>query len=448
MLSLAYLMNLNLTQHLAMTITTLTTHNRREMVQHSLAIARESASVFTAIYAESALAAASHADVLRVTGHALSPIAGLPVSVKDLFDIEGEITLAGSVALRDTAPAQVDATVIARLRSAGAAVVGKTNMTEFAYSGVGLNPHFGTPGNPADPTRIPGGSSSGAAVSVAIGSCVAAIGSDTGGSVRIPAALCGLVGFKPTMRRVPTTGALPLAPSLDSIGPIARTVRDCLLMDSLIADQPLVTHAVELAGLRLAIPEDIVLDDVDDTVAKAFTAALSKLSAAGVHITEIPLPMLAEAKDLYLISPYEAYPWHKELLKTRSNEYDPRVVKRILLGAEATEADRDRLKQARAQWQARLEKAISGYDAIVMPTVPIVAPKIDTLNASETSFFEANRLLLRNPSVINLLDGCSISLPIHRPGDLPVGLMLACTAMSDARLLSIATVIESHLAGV
>jgi len=447
-LSLAYLMNLNLTQHLAMTITTLTTHNRREMVQHSLAIARESASVFTAIYAESALAAASHADVLRVTGHALSPIAGLPVSVKDLFDIEGEITLAGSVALRDTAPAQVDATVIARLRSAGAAVVGKTNMTEFAYSGVGLNPHFGTPGNPADPTRIPGGSSSGAAVSVAIGSCVAAIGSDTGGSVRIPAALCGLVGFKPTMRRVPTTGALPLAPSLDSIGPIARTVRDCLLMDSLIADQPLVTHAVELAGLRLAIPEDIVLDDVDDTVAKAFTAALSKLSAAGVHITEIPLPMLAEAKDLYLISPYEAYPWHKELLKTRSNEYDPRVVKRILLGAEATEADRDRLKQARAQWQARLEKAISGYDAIVMPTVPIVAPKIDTLNASETSFFEANRLLLRNPSVINLLDGCSISLPIHRPGDLPVGLMLACTAMSDARLLSIATVIESHLAGV
>lgn len=448
MLSLAYLMNLNLTQHLAMTITTLTTHNRREMVQHCLAIARESASVFTAIYAESALAAASHADVLRVTGHALSPIAGLPVSVKDLFDIEGEITLAGSVALRDAVPAQADATVIARLRSAGAAVVGKTNMTEFAYSGVGLNPHFGTPGNPADPTRIPGGSSSGAAVSVAIGSCVAAIGSDTGGSVRIPAALCGLVGFKPTMRRVPTTGALPLAPSLDSIGPIARTVRDCLLMDSLIADQPLVTHAVELAGLRLAIPEDIVLDDVDDTVAKAFTAALSKLSAAGVHITEIPLPMLAEAKDLYLISPYEAYPWHKELLKTRSNEYDPRVVKRILLGAEATEADRDRLKQARAQWQARLEKAISGYDAIVMPTVPIVAPKIDTLNASETSFFEANRLLLRNPSVINLLDGCSISLPIHRPGDLPVGLMLACTAMSDARLLSIATVIESHLAGV
>ncbi len=436
------------THHPVMTINTISTHNRREMVQQSLVIAREANAVYTAIYAESALAAASHADVLHVTGQSISPIAGLPVSVKDLFDVEGEVTLAGSTALRDAAPAKADASVVARLRAAGAALIGKTNMTEFAYSGVGLNPHFGTPGNPADPTRIPGGSSSGAAVSVAIGSCVAAIGSDTGGSVRIPAALCGLVGFKPTMRRVPTTGAFPLAPSLDSVGPIARSVRDCLLIDSLIADQPLRTHAVELAGLRLAIPEDIVLDDLEDSVAKAFTAALSKLSAAGVHITEIPLPMLAEAKDLYLISPYEAYPWHKELLKTRSGEYDPRVVKRILLGAQASEADRERLLQTRALWKERVEHAIGGYDAIVMPTVPIVAPKIDTLNASETSFFEANRLLLRNPSIINLLDGCAISLPIHRSGDLPVGLMLACTAMSDARLLSIATAIEVHFSAV
>jgi len=427
------------------TITSMTLENRREIVQQSLTIARGSKSVYTVIYADSALAAASHADVMRVTGQMLSPIAGMPVSVKDLFDVEGEVTLAGSIALRDAAPAKADATVVTRLRSAGAALIGKTNMTEFAYSGVGINPHFGTPSNPADPSRIPGGSSSGAAVSVAIGSCVAAIGSDTGGSVRIPAALCGLVGFKPTMRRVPTNGALPLAPSLDSIGPIARTVSDCLLIDSLIADQPLTTHALDLAGLRLAIPEDIVLDDLDYAVAKAFTAALSKLSAAGVQITEIPLPMLAEAKELYLISPYEAYPWHKELLSKRANEYDPRVVKRILLGAEASQTDRDRLQQTRAQWQTRVEQAIAGYDALVMPTVPIVAPKIDALNASETNFFEANRLLLRNPSIINLLDGCAVSLPIHRTGDLPVGLMLASPAMSDAHLLSIALVVERHL---
>ena len=427
------------------TITSMTLENRREIVQQSLTIARGSKSVYTVIYADSALAAASHADVMRVTGQMLSPIAGMPVSVKDLFDVDGEVTLAGSIALRDAAPAKADATVVTRLRAAGAALIGKTNMTEFAYSGVGINPHFGTPGNPADTSRIPGGSSSGAAVSVAIGSCVAAIGSDTGGSVRIPAALCGLVGFKPTMRRVPTNGALPLAPSLDSIGPIARTVSDCLLIDSLIADQPLTTHALDLASLRLAIPEDIVLDDLDDAVAKAFTAALSKLSAAGVQITEIPLPMLAEAKELYRISPYEAYPWHKELLSKRANEYDPRVVKRIRLGAEASQADRDRLQQTRAQWQTRVEQAIAGYDALVMPTVPIVAPKIDALNASETNFFEANRLLLRNPSIINLLDGCAVSLPIHRTGDLPVGLMLASPAMSDAHLLSIALVVEDHL---
>ena len=428
-----------------MSITSITTENRREIVQQSLAIARDSNAVYTAIYAESALAAASHADVLRVTGQTLSPIAGLPVSVKDLFDVEGEITLAGSIALRDAPAAKADASVVARLRAAGAAIVGKTNMTEFAYSGVGLNPHFGTPGNPADPTRIPGGSSSGAAVSVGIGSCVAAIGSDTGGSVRIPAALCGLVGFKPTMRRVSTHGALPLAPSLDSIGPIARTVKDCLLIDSLIADQPLTLHPIELAGLRLTVPEDIVLDDLDDSVAKAFTATLSKLSAAGVQIKEIPLPMLAEAKELYLISPYEAYPWHKELLSKRSGEYDPRVVKRILMGAEASQADRERLLQTRAEWKARLEKATEVFDAMVMPTVPIVAPKIDALNASETNFFEANRLLLRNPSIINLMDGCAISLPIHRAGELPVGLMLACSAMSDARLLAIAEMVERQL---
>jgi Asp-tRNA(Asn)/Glu-tRNA(Gln) amidotransferase A subunit family amidase len=247
------------------------------------------------------------------------------------------------------------------------------------------------------------------------------------------------------MRRVSTHGALPLAPSLDSIGPIARTVNDCLLIDSLIADQPLTLYPIELAGLRLAVPEDIVLDDLDDSVARAFTATLSKLSAAGVQIKEIPLHMLAEAKELYLISPYEAYPWHKELLSKRSAEYDPRVVKRILMGAEASQADREQLLQTRVEWKARLEKATKGFDAMVMPTVPIVAPKIDALNASETNFFEANRLLLRNPSIINLMDGCAISLPIHRPSELPVGLMLACSAMSDARLLSIAALIERQL---
>ncbi len=428
-----------------MPITSLNTQNRRELMQASLNIARESTSVYTQLYADAALAAAAHADVLRVTGQQSSPLAGLPVSVKDLFDVAGEPTLAGSVALRDAAPASTDAVVVSRLRAAGAAIIGKTNMTEFAYSGVGINPHYGTPANPVDPSRIPGGSSSGAAVSVAIGSCVAAIGSDTGGSVRIPAALCGLVGFKPTMRRVPTTGALPLAPSLDSVGPIATCVEDCLLLDSLIADQPLQVADITLNGLRLAIPEDLVLDDVDDAVARAFTTAISKLSAAGAQIVEVPMKMLSEARELYLISPYEAYPWHKSLLAARASDYDPRVVARIQMGAEASADDLRRVLQARDAWRTGLEQLLRGYDAMVMPTVPIVAPRTEALIASDETFFEANRLLLRNTSIINLLDGCAISVPCHRAGELPVGLSIASVAMSDLRVAAMALAIEPLL---
>jgi Asp-tRNA(Asn)/Glu-tRNA(Gln) amidotransferase A subunit family amidase len=429
-----------------MPIISLNTQNRRELMQASLAVARESSSVYTQLYADAALAAAAHADVLRVTGQHSSALAGLPVSVKDLFDVAGETTLAGSVALRDAPPAASDAVVVARLRAAGAAIIGKTNMTEFAYSGVGINPHLGTPANPADPTRIPGGSSSGAAVSVAIGSCVAAIGSDTGGSVRIPAALCGLVGFKPTLRRVPVQGALPLAPSLDSVGPIAATVDDCLLIDRVIADDPLELPAMELAQLKLAIPEDVVLDAVDSQVAKAFTAAVSRLSAAGAQIVEVPMRMLAEAKDLYLISPYEAYPFHEALLSQRKHEYDPRVVSRILLGANATDEDKDRLRRARESWRKGLEDVLAGYDAMIMPTVPIVAPTTEALLASDEAFFDANRLLLRNTSIINLLDGCAISIPCHREGDLPVGFSLASSALTDARIAAIARLMEAVIA--
>lgn len=428
-----------------MPITSMNTQNRREFLQACLAIARESQSVYTQLYAETALAAAAHADILRMTGQQVSPLAGLPISVKDLFDVEGQATLAGSIALRDAAPARSDADVVARLRSAGVAIIGKTNMTEFAYSGIGINPHYGTPANPADPSRIPGGSSSGAAVSVAIGSCVAAIGSDTGGSVRIPAALCGLVGFKPTMCRVPTRGALPLAPSLDSVGPIATTLDDCLLVDGLIADQPLDITAVPIEGLRLGIPEDVVLDDVDTQVSRAFTAAISRLAAAGAHIIELPMRMLSEARDLYLISPYEAYPWHQELIARRRQEYDPRVVARIQLGANAMPEDLQRIRQARQAWRIGMESLMGGFDAIVMPTVPIVAPKTEALLASDDAFFEANWLLLRNTSIINLLDGCAISMPCQREGELPVGFTLASTAMSDARIASIGRAIEALL---
>lgn len=428
-----------------MSIPALQDQNRRELVHASLALADDSQAVFTRLYHDEALKAAAHADVLRMAGQTPSLLAGLPVSVKDLLDVAGETTLAGSVVLKDRPPAAADAPVVARLRAAGAAILGKTNMTEFAFSGVGINPHYGTPGNPLDPSRIPGGSSSGAAVSVAAGICVAAIGSDTGGSIRIPAALCGLVGFKPTMRRVPTAGTIPLSTSLDTIGPIARSVDDCVLVDAIIADAPLVLPELALHGLRFAVPEDVVMDDIDDQVARAFTTALSRLSAAGAEVIEVPLKLFADAKQINLFSPIEAWAWHERLVTEREALYDHRVAQRIRIGASYSALDLQRLRDERKGWIAAVEATIAGFDAMLMPTTPIVAPRTDALLASDAAFFEANRLLLRNPALINLLDGCALSLPCHRSGDLPVGLMVAAPAMQDARLVAIGKLIETAL---
>jgi Asp-tRNA(Asn)/Glu-tRNA(Gln) amidotransferase A subunit family amidase len=425
-----------------MDIASFNDQNRYELVHTSLDLAERSASVFTRIYRDEALKTAAHADVMRMSRQPQSPLAGLPVSVKDLLDVAGETTMAGSVVLEGQPAAANDATVVARLRAAGAAIIGKTNMTEFGFSGVGINPHYGTPANPLDPSRITGGSSSGAAASVGAGICVAALGSDTGGSVRIPAALCGLVGFKPTMRRVPTTGALPLAPVLDSIGPIARSVADCLLIDSLIADHPLTVDEISLSGLKFAVPEDLVMEDIDDTVARAFTTTLSKLSAAGATLVEVPMKMFGEARDINRFPQIESWRWHHKLLATHADQYDSLVATRIRAGEKYTEQDFQQLLTARADWISRVEQAMTGFDAMLMPTVPIVAPRTEALLASEETFFNVNRQLLRNPSLINLLDGCALSVPCHRAGDLPVGLMIGAPAMADAKVFSIGLAIE------
>ncbi len=429
-----------------MPISDLAGQNRRELVHASLDLAGQSESVFTRLYRDEALAAAAHADVMRVSGQPISPLAGMPVSIKDLLDVAGETTLAGSVVLEGRPPAAADAPVVARLRAAGAAIIGKTNMTEFAFSGVGINPHYGTPANPVDPTRIPGGSSSGAAVSVAAGLCVAAIASDTGGSIRIPAALCGLVGFKPTMRRVPTAGTVPLSPTLDTLGPIAASVADCLAVDGLVADQPLSPPQLSLDGLKFAVPEDVVMDDIDDHVARAFTATLSKLSAAGAEIIEVPMKMFSDAREINRFAPIESHAWHQSLLAAAEVRYDHRVAQRIRMGAGSTADDLRRLRAARSEWIAQVERALRGFDAMLMPTVPIVAPRTEALLASDEAFFEANRLLLRNPSLINLLDGCALSLPCHRTGELPVGLSIAGAAMTDARVIAIGAAVEGVLA--
>ncbi|MBC7415885.1 MAG: amidase [Herminiimonas sp.] len=418
---------------------------RRALIDACLAAADASTSIFTRLYPAVARLAADHADALRAAGAPrASALGGLPVSIKDLLDVEGEATLAGSVVLRDAPPAVHDAPVVARLRAAGAAILGKTNMTEFAYSGVGLNPHHGTPANPADSVlaRIPGGSSSGAAVSVAAGICVAGIGSDTGGSIRIPAALCGLVGFKPTARRVPTTGAIPLSTTLDTICAMTRSVDDCILLDAILADLPLHVAPLPLAGLRLAVPGTLMLDAMDAHVAATFAATLTRLSRAGAHIIDSAMPELAEYQGFGYFSGAEAFAWHRDLLERQEAGYDPRVARRIRLGATLSAADYIDLHKARNAWIARMADVVAPYDALIMPTVPVVAPPIAALEASDEEFFRNNGLLLRNTAAFNLLDGCAISVPCQAAGTLPVGLMIAGPAMADARILAVARAIE------
>ena len=413
--------------------------------------AGEGARVFTALGAARALAAARASDLLRAAGVVRSPLEGIPVSIKDLFDVAGEVTTAGSAVLRGAAPAARNAPVVERLIAAGAVIVGRTNMTEFAFSGLGLNPHHGTPANPWDRAtrRIPGGSSSGAAVSVTDGMAALAIGSDTGGSVRIPAALCGLAGFKPTQRRVPTEGALPLSTSLDSIGPLAASVRCCALTDAILAGQPPVPPpARALRDARLAVPETVVLDGLEPPVAAAFEAALARLSAAGARIQHIAVPEFAEMSRLHArgtLAGAEAWAWHRHLLAERAAEYDPRVGLRLQGGAQMSAADYIDLLAARRRWIAQVEARAAGFDALLLPTVPLLAPRIDALQASDEAYFAANALILRNPTLINFLDGCALSLPCHESGAAPVGLMLAAAGGQDRALLGLGEAVEQAL---
>ena len=409
---------------------------------------------FVRVWKDQALAAADASDTLRKAGLVPSPLAGIPVSIKNLCDVAGETTLSGSKALDDAKPATEDAPVVARLRAAGAVIVGSTNMSEFAFSGVGFNPHYGTPGNPADRTRVPGGSSAGAAVSVADRMAVAALGTDTGGSVRIPAAVCGLVGFKPTARRVPIDGVIPLSTSLDSIGPLANSVEDCALVDAVFAGElgngPIsVPEAAPLAGLRFAIPKHFVMDELDPTVAKAFERACKALAAKGVKIEEIDLAELKElpainAKGGFAAS--EAYAWHKDLIARRGKDYDPFVHPRIMRGKDMTAADYIELLAKRADLCRRVSAITSNYDATIMPTCAIVAPTIDEVSTPE-GFTKKNLLLLRNTTVGNFLDRCGISLPCHAPGELPVGFMLMGEPMADKRVLAMARSVAPVVAG-
>jgi len=411
----------------------------------------EGARAFIKLHREKALAEADASDALRRNGIVSSPLAGIPISLKDLFDEAGEVTKAGSVALNEAAAASTDCLVVARLRAAGAVIVGRTNMTEFAFSGLGLNPHYGTPKNPFDREngRIPGGSTSGGAVSVADGMAVAAIGSDTGGSVRIPSALCGLTGFKPTARRIPLSGVYPLSSTLDSVGPLAPSLHCCALLDSVMAGEaPTPVTPQPVAGLRLAIPQSFVLEDLDDKVAQTFERAVAGLRDAGAHISEIPLTELLELPQINAsggFAPVECFAHHRPLLQTAGDQYDPRVRARIDRGEGMAAADYVDLLKNQADLKARVSAITSNYDSVIMPTVPLVAPLIADL-ADDDDYHRVNMLMLRNPSVGNFLDRCAVSLPIHHPGDAPVGLMVMGETMGDAKLKAVALGIEGALA--
>ena len=377
-------------------------------------------------------------------------LADVHVSVKDLFDVAGQITTAGSKVLADSPAAAVDSVAVARLKAAGAIIAGRTNMVEFAFSGVGINPHYGTPVNPTDSTveRIPGGSSSGAAVSVATGAARVALGSDTGGSIRIPAALCGIVGFKSTARLVPTTGALPLSTSLDTVCALTHSVRDAVTVHEVLAARRVKLLNKPLANCNFAVARTLMQDSLDSTVAQAFERSLKLLRSSGARVQEIELSEINELASINAtggLSAFESYAWHQYLIAQHQTGYDPRVAVRILRGASMTTAEYIELLAARGDWITRTQNRLLGFDAVLSPTVPMVAPPIASVLTDDSEFFRVNGLLLRNTSVANMLDGCAISLPCHQSGELPVGLMLWHAALHDDAVLDAALQVETLL---
>lgn len=382
-----------------------------------------------------------------------SRLAGLAFTAKDLFDIQGQPTPAGSVVLSHAPAAKADAVAVARLRAAGGLLTGRTNMTEFAFSGVGVNPHHGTPANASDAAtpRIPGGSSSGAAISVATGAAFIGLGSDTGGSIRIPAALNGIVGFKSTARLVPADGALPLSTTLDTVCAMTRSVRDAIAAHEILAARRVTAGAASPGAYRLAMVKNVFFDDIEPAVASAFEKALQTLRNAGAQVEEIELPELAELQAINAtggFSAAESYAWHRLLLERSGAGYDPRVAQRIIRGAGMKAHEYIDLVNARRAWIARVEAALSSFDAVLSPTVPITAPPIANVAPGaerDQEFFRVNALLLRNPSIVNMLDGCAISLPCHAAGELPVGLMLWHAALHDDAVLAIALQTEHAL---
>jgi aspartyl-tRNA(Asn)/glutamyl-tRNA(Gln) amidotransferase subunit A len=425
------------------------------IVDEALARAADAAGegprAFIALDPEKVRAQARASDLMRKAGAVPSPLAGLPIAMKDLFDVAGEVTSAGSVVLQDSAPRSADAPAVARLRAAGAILFGRTNLTEFAFSGIGINPHFGTPKSPFDRVtgRAPGGSSSGSAVAVADRMAVIGMGTDTGGSTRVPAAFCGIVVYKPSKQRIPTDGVFPLSMSLDSAGPMGPSVACCAICDAVLAGEPArAPSPASISALRFAVPSTLVLDALDAEVAQDFERALKRLSAAGAKIVDAELRAFAEVNEINRpggLAPMEAFFVHRELLERSAERYDPRVRVRIMGGAKASAADYLWTLERRRDWIARMNCALKGFDAMLMPTVACVPPAIAPLAADDDLFRRTNARVLRNTSLINFLDGCALSLPMNEPGKAPTGVMVCGPNGADQRIFSAALAIEALL---
>lgn len=369
------------------------------------------------------------------------PLAGLTISIKDLFDEAGEITTAASVYLADRAPAEADAAAVARLKLAGAIPFGRTTMSEFAYSGVGLNPHFGTPGNSHDPSRIPGGSTSGGALSVALGLADVALGSDTGGSVRIPAAFNGLAGFKPTQMKVPLDGAFPLSQSYDSVGPLARDIRTCAGVHAVLSgESPPTSPRLAAKGLRIGVVRTVLTEGLDGQVAADFAAALQALTDNGVELVDVDMPALTTAGAINrVIVGSEAYRVHADHLDALARVGDARVLRRIMAAASFAPGEEKQARVERSAAQVAFVGLAADFDAFIAPTIPVVPPLIAEV---EADYDRLNALVLRNPSMVNCLDGCAATIPMQAAGSLPTGLMVFGPGGADWDILAIAQCFE------
>ncbi|RWI15160.1 amidase [Mesorhizobium sp.] len=424
--------------------------DRLEAVLSRLTVRADNESVFVKLYPEAARAAAEAADARRRAGVTLGPLDGTILSIKDLFDVAGEPTTAGSLLLSTAAPAQRDAVIVRRLRQAGAVIFGKTNMTEFAFTAIGVNPHYGTPGNATDAGRIAGGSSSGAGVSVAEGTSEISIGSDTGGSVRIPASLNGVVGFKPTARRVSRDGVFPLSDTLDSIGPLARTVAECAAADSVMAGQEFAALVpLPLAGLRIGVPRGVLFEATEEEVAAAFDRCVRTLELAGARLADLSIDhLLADLRAVTRrasIAAMEGAAVHADWLATgATTPVDPRVSEPLSRAAAVPATAYIRAIRRRTALVAAMDERLASVDVLVLPTTPVTAPTIVSMTGDEALGERTEGLLLRNTQVANQFDLCAISLPM--PGMArPAGLMLVARHGDDHRLLRIAAEVEELL---